>query len=35
VVYHRDKQQTQPVHLEVLAEKNTLFNIIAPICRKY
>ena len=33
--YHRDKQTTQPIHLEVLGEKNTLFNIIDPVCRKY
>jgi ParB-like nuclease family protein len=33
--YHRDKQKTPPIYIEVLGEKNTLFNIIAPICREY
>ena len=33
--YHRDKQTTQPIHLEILGEKNTIFSIIDPVCRKY
>jgi hypothetical protein len=30
--YHRDKQCDQPIHIEVLVEKNTLVNIIRPVC---
>lgn len=33
--YHRDRQQDQPRHLEVLGEKNTLLQILKPICREY
>jgi hypothetical protein len=33
--YHREKQATQPIHIEVLGEKNTIFSILDPICRKY
>lgn len=33
--YHRDKQKTQPIHIEVLGEKNTIFSILDPVCREY
>jgi ParB/Sulfiredoxin domain len=33
--YHRDKQQDQPLHIEVLFEKNTLTNIVVPVCKDY
>ena len=33
--YHRDRQIDQPRHLEVLGEKNTLMQILKPICREY
>ena len=33
--YHRDKQRDQPKHIEVLFEKNTLTNIVAPVCDQY
>ena len=33
--YHRDKQHSQPIHIEVLIEKNTLVNIVQPVCREY
>jgi hypothetical protein len=32
--YHRDKQRDQPKHIEVL-EKNTLTNIVVPVCDDY
>ena len=25
----------QPIHIEVLIEKNTLVNIVQPVCREY
>ena len=33
--YHRDKQRDQPKHIEVLFEKNTLTNIVVPVCDQY
>jgi hypothetical protein len=33
--YNRDKQHSQPIHIEVLVEKNTLLNIVQPVCREY
>ena len=33
--YNRDKQYDQPVHIELLIEKNTLVNIARPICWRY
>lgn len=33
--YHRDRQRDQPRHIECLGEKNTLLQIIKPICREY
>ena len=33
--YHRDRQLDQPRHIEVLGEKNTLLQIIKPVCREY
>lgn len=33
--YHRDKQKDQPRHIEVLGEKNTLLQIIKPVCQDY
>lgn len=33
--YHRDRQLDQPRHIEVLGEKNTLIQILKPVCRKY
>ena len=33
--YHRDKQHSQPIHIEVLIEKNTLVNIVQRVCRDY
>jgi hypothetical protein len=33
--YNRNKQHDQPIHIEVLIEKNTLLNIVKPICWKY
>jgi hypothetical protein len=33
--YSRSLQQTQPLHIEVIAEKLTVQGIIRPICGKY
>ena len=33
--YHRNKQQSQPNHIEVLVEKNTLLNIVRSRCHDY
>lgn len=33
--YHLDRQLGQPRHIEVLGEKNTLLQIVKPICREY
>ena len=33
--YHRDRQLDQPRHIEVLGEKNTLLQILKPVCREY
>ncbi|MDV6034392.1 MAG: hypothetical protein F9B45_30725 [Phycisphaera sp. RhM] len=33
--YHRDRQLDQPRHIEVLGEKNTLLQILRPVCREY
>jgi hypothetical protein len=30
--YHRDRQEGQPHHVEVVVEKNTLVNIVGDIC---
>jgi len=32
--YHRDMQRDQPRHIEVLGEKNTLLQILKPVCRE-
>lgn len=33
--YHRNRQQEQPRHIEVFAEKNTLMNIVDRACAEY
>lgn len=33
--YYRDLQQSQPNHVEVLVEKNTVAGLIRPICAEY
>ena len=33
--YHRSPQLDQPRHIEVLGEKNTLMQILKPICERY
>lgn len=33
--YHYDKQLDQPRHIEVLGEKNTLTQIVKPVCEEY
>ena len=33
--YRRNLQQTQPLHIEVVAEKLTLKSIIRPVCAKF
>jgi len=35
VGYHHDRQLEQPRHIEVLGEKNTLVQILKPICSEY
>ena len=35
VGYRRDLQQDQPVHIEVVGEKNTLLRILQPVCKEY
>ena len=35
VGYHRDHQLDQPRHIECLGEKNTLMQILKPICEGY
>lgn len=35
VGYHRDRQQDQARHIEVFAEKNTLFKIVERACADY
>ena len=35
VGYHRDRQQDQPRHIEVFAEKNTLYRIVERACDEY
>lgn len=32
--YHRDRQFAQPRHIEVLGEKNTLLQILKPVCQE-
>lgn len=33
--FHRRKQRSQPNHIEVLVEKNTVISICDPICEQY
>ena len=33
--FHRDRQQDQPRHIEVFAEKNTLYKIVDRACSEY
>ena len=33
--YRRNLQQTQPLHIEIVAEKLTVQGIISPVCGKY
>lgn len=33
--YRRDRQTDQPKHIEVLGEKNTLLQILKPVCWEY
>jgi hypothetical protein len=33
--YVLDKQRSQPIHVEVFCEKNTLLGIVAPVCKRY
>ena len=33
--YRRNLQQSQPLHLEIIAEKLTVQNIIKPVCGRY
>ncbi len=33
--YRRDLQQSQPIHIEVVAEKMTVQSIIEPVCGKF
>ena len=33
--YVLDKQRSQPIHIEALAEKNTLLAIMRPVCKRY
>ena len=33
--YHRDLLQSQPNHIEVIGEKNTIQGVIRPICARY
>ncbi len=33
--YRRNLQQTQPLHIEIVAEKLTVQGIIRPVCGKY
>jgi len=33
--YNRDLLQSQPNHIEIIGEKNTIMNVIRPICMKY
>ena len=33
--YHRNRQQDQPHHIEVFGEKNTLIQIMKPVCQEY
>jgi hypothetical protein len=33
--YHRDLLQSQPAHIEVLCEKNTIFHMVQTVTRKY
>ena len=33
--YHRDRQQDQPRHIEIFAEKNTLYRIVERACAEY
>lgn len=33
--YHRDMQKDQPRHIEMLGEKNTLLQILQPICKEF
>ena len=35
VGYHRDRQQDQPRHIEVFAEKNTLYRIVERVCAEF
>jgi hypothetical protein len=33
--YNRNLLQSQPNHIEIIGEKNTIMNVIRPICMKY
>lgn len=33
--YHRDMQRDQPRHIEMLGEKNTLLQILKPVCEEF
>ncbi len=33
--YHRDMQYDQPRHIEMLGEKNTLLQILKPVCEEF
>jgi hypothetical protein len=33
--YHRDVQQSQPAHIEIVGEKNTIASIIHPVAKEY
>ena len=33
--YALDRQGGQPIHLEVMAEKDAVSNVVGPVCRKY
>jgi len=33
--YNRDKQKSQPKHIEVFVEKNTLLGVVRDVCRDY
>jgi len=33
--YYRNLQQSQPCHIEVLGEKNTIYGILRPVCSEF
>jgi hypothetical protein len=33
--YHRNRQQDQPLHIEVFGEKNTICQILRPVCEEF